>query len=115
MNWEQLGAILWVRWRLTRNQFTRGGQLNAVLSVFIVAMLAIVGGALGIAGILLGSLVVADATPQVLLLIWDGIIFGFLLFWFSGLMVEIQRSESIDVSKLLHLPITLPQVFCLNY
>ena len=35
MNWEQLRAILWLRWRLTRNQFTRGGQLNAVLSVLI--------------------------------------------------------------------------------
>jgi ABC-2 type transport system permease protein len=30
-------------------------------------------------------------------------------------MVEIQRSEVVDFTKLLHLPVTLPQVFAFNY
>jgi hypothetical protein len=37
------------------------------------------------------------------------------MIWASGLMVEIQRSESIDLPKLLHLPVTLRQVFVFNY
>ena len=115
MNWEQLRAILWLRWRLTRNQFTRGGQLNAVLSVVIAALLLMAGGALGVGSIFIGALVAAKASAQVLLLIWDGVLFAFLIFWLSGLIVEIQRSESIDVTKLLHLPVTLPQVFVFNY
>src|SRR5262249_51912873 len=36
-------------------------------------------------------------------------------FWLGALMVEIQRSESIDIPKLLHLPVTLSQVFVFNY
>src|SRR5438093_2425417 len=115
MNWEQLRAILWLRWRLTRNQFTRGGQLNAVLSVLIGTLLLMASGLLGIVSIFVGALVVAKTSAPALLVIWDGVLFAFLLFWLSGLMVEIQRSESIDIPKLLHLPVTLPQVFVFNY
>ena len=115
MNWEQLRAILWLRWRLTRNQFTRGGQLNAVLSVLLGALLLMGSGVLGIVSIFVGALVVAKTSALVLLVIWDGVVFAFLIFWLSGLMVEIQRSESIDIPKLLHLPVTLPQVFIFNY
>ena len=115
MNWEQLRAILWLRWRLTRNQFTRGGQLNAVLSVLIGALLLMASGVLAVASIFVGAVVVAKAPAPVLLLVWDGVLFAFLIFWLGGLMVEIQRSESIDIPKLLHLPVTLPQVFVFNY
>jgi len=115
MNWEQLRAILWLRWRLTRNQFTLGGQLTAVLSVRIGTLLLMASGLLGIVSIFVGALVVAKTSAPVLLVIWDGVLFAFLLFWLSGLMVEIQRSESIDIPKLLHLPVTLPQVFVFNY
>jgi Na+/melibiose symporter-like transporter len=33
MNWTQIRTVLWLRWRLTRNQWSRGGQLNAVLTM----------------------------------------------------------------------------------
>ena len=39
----------------------------------------------------------------------------FLFFWLIGLIVEIQRSETIDLPKLLHLPVALGRVFVLNY
>ena len=35
MNWTQLQAMLWLRWRLTRNQWRRGGQLNAVITLIL--------------------------------------------------------------------------------
>src|SRR5258708_30859155 len=115
MNWEQLRAILWLRWRLNRNQLVRGGQLNAVLSVILLVMLLIAAAGLGLGGVFLGYFLGGRSSPTVLLLTWDGVIFGFLLIWLGGLLVEIQRSESIDLAKLLHLPITLRQVFAFNY
>ena len=115
MNWEQLKAILWLRWRLSRNQFVRGGSLNALLSVLSAALLTLGALALGAGGLVGGWFAGAKAPPQVLLLVWDAVILTFLFLWASGVMVEIQRSESIDLPKLLHLPVTLQQVFVFNY
>ncbi len=115
MNWTQLRAILWVRYRLTRNQFVRAGQVNAVLSIFIMAALALAAIGLGVAGLALGPLAGRKAPPEVLMYIWDGLICGFCFVWLMGLVVELQRSESIDLDRLLHLPISLQQVFAFNF
>ncbi len=115
MNFEQLKAIIWVRWRLTRNQFSRGGSLNAVLSIFLVVFLAAVALGLMIGGFAGGFFGLSKASPKVLLLVWDAILIVFLFIWASGVLVEIQRSESIDLQKLLHLPLSLQQVFIFNY
>jgi hypothetical protein len=115
VNWEQLKAILWLRWRLSRNQFVRGGPVNAVLSVLFKVMLAMGALGLGAGGLVGGWFAGAKAPPLVLLAVWDAVVFAFLVLWASGLMVEIQRSESIDLPKLLHLPVTLQQVFVFNY
>lgn len=115
MNWEQLKAILWLRWRLSRNQFLRAGSLNAVISVLWIAILTL--GAVGCAvgGVVGGWIAGVRAPAAVLLLVWDGALFFFFIIWGTGLMVEIQRSESVDLPKLLHLPVTLQQVFVFNY
>jgi hypothetical protein len=115
MNWQQLKAILWLRWRLTRNQFARAGKLNAVLSILMLVMMGMAVLALAAGGVVGGYFAGSKAPPEMLMLIWDGVICAFLFIWLSGLMVEIQRSETIDLSKLLHLPVTLQQVFGLNY
>ncbi len=36
MNWDQLKTILWLRWRLTRNQMTRGKGIGGVVAAIIV-------------------------------------------------------------------------------
>ena len=38
MNWAQLRAMVWLRWRLTRHQLARGGQVNAVVSAIFVLL-----------------------------------------------------------------------------
>ena len=115
MNREQLLACLWLRWRLTKNQFARGGKLNAVMSFILVGLM--LAGAAGCAagGLMLGFFGLAKASPEALLWAWDGVMFVFLMFWVSGLMIELQRSETIELRKLLHLPVTLRQVFAFNY
>ena len=115
MNWSQLRTIIWLRWRLSRNQWSRGGTLNAVLTI-IVAMIGLaLGFAGGIAGLLGGTFILSKASPPVILIVWD-LIFGvFLFMWLAGIVSEIQRSEMIDISRLLHLPISLRNVFVINY
>ncbi len=115
MNWEQLKAIIWLRWRLTKNGFGRAGPVNAVIAFLMLGLMLTGGAVFGGAGFLAGAFALGKAEPRVLLWVWDGVLFGFLVVWLSGLMVEIQRSESVDLPKLLHLPVTLQQVFVFNY
>ena len=115
MNWSQLRTIIWLRWRLSRNQWSRGGKINAILTIIIAFIGLGIGFIGGIAGLLLGIFALAKASPQVMLVVWD-LIFGvFLFFWLAGIVSEIQRSETIDISRMLHLPISLRNIFLVNY
>ncbi len=69
----------------------------------------------GVGGLLGGLLGLAEAEPLLVMLVWDGIVAGFLFFWMIGVVTELQRSEIIDLSRLLHLPVSLRDVFLLNY
>lgn len=115
MNWEQLQTIFWLRWRLMRNQWARSGGLGAILAVLV--GLGSIGLALaGFTGGLLGALFgLADARPSLISGIWLGVTVVFLLFWLIGLLAELQRSEAIDLQKLMHLPVALGQLFVVNY
>ena len=115
MNWDQLQTVLWLRWRLTRNQWARSGGLGAIIAV-IAGLGAIIMGGLCFVGSLLGGIFgLADAPPSVIMGIWFGITAGFLFFWMIGLLTELPRSESIDLQRLMHLPVALGQMFVVNY
>src|SRR5438552_10022899 len=114
MNWTQLRAIVWLRWRLTRNQLARGGEINAIVSIVFVVLMLLGAVGSGLGGLALG-LAESKSAPLSLLFMWDAVIFMFVIFWLGGLMVELQRSEIIDIPRLLHLPVTLGQVFAINY
>jgi hypothetical protein len=107
--------MLWLRWRLTWNQWRRGGQVNAVITIIAVVLglgLAVAG---GVGGVVAGATALAKARPLVMMLVWDGLAGAFLLFWMMGVVTELQRSEVIDLSRLLHLPVSVRDVFLLNY
>jgi hypothetical protein len=115
MNREQLKTIFWLRWRLMRNQWARSGGLGAVISVLVGfgALVAAVGFfVLALLGAVFG---LRAAEPKVIMEIWMGVTAGFLFFWMIGLLTELQRSESIDLTKLMHLPVSLGQLFVVNY
>ena len=115
MNLAQLRAMLWLRWRLSRNQWRRGGQFNAVITLLMLIVglgLSVVGGFAGLAG---GALGLSHASPRATMLAWDGLVVLFLGLWTIGTVMELQRSEIIDLSRLLHLPVSLRDVFLLNY
>ena len=115
MHAQHLWTLLWLRWRLTRNQWRRGGQVNAIITLIVLLLGVVIAVAGGLGGILAGALALTKTTPLVSMLVWDGIVVGFLFFWMIGVVTELQRSEVIDASRMLHLPISLRDVFVLNY
>ncbi len=65
MNRGQLGALLWLRWRLTCNQWRRHGPLNAVITALVLVaglLLAIVGGVGGVLQSFVGLMVLQFLT-----------------------------------------------------
>jgi len=115
MHWSQIQTILWLRWRLTRNQWARGGRVSVAISFVVMALLLVIGVGGGVAGLLAGVLGLKGGAPPVLLAVYDGLTILFLLFWCIGILSTIQRSESVDIGKLLHLPVSLKSVFLVNY
>jgi hypothetical protein len=115
MNWDQLQTILWLRWRLMRNQWSRSGGLGAVIAVIMV-LGAVVLAAAGFAGGLVGGAFgLEGAKPSLIMLTWLVLTVIFLFLWTAGLLTELQRSETIDLQKLMHLPAVLGQLFMVNY
>ncbi|MBI5761563.1 MAG: hypothetical protein HZA46_23885 [Planctomycetales bacterium] len=115
MTWNQWQAILWLRWRLTVNQFHKGGVLSAVILGIVVVTAVIAGISLFFVGLVAGVFLLPKATAEHTLFVWDGITVGFLFFWLIGLVTELQRSELISLDRMLHLPLTLRGTFLLNY
>src|SRR5436190_17175372 len=116
MNWSQLRTVLWLRWRLTWNQWSRrGGGLSALLTILAVFTGCVIALGGGVAGTIAGAVALSKAPPHVVLLVWDVIILIFLFLWMIGVLAEIQRSETIDLGRLLHLPVSLKWIFVVNY
>jgi ABC-2 type transport system permease protein len=115
MNLSQLRTMLWLRWRLSRNLWRRGGALNAALMfvfTFLVIALAVLGSIGGVVG---GWLALSNLSPQVTMGVFDVLILTFMVFWMVGLLTELQQSQILDLSRFLHLPVALRDVFVLNY
>lgn len=115
MDGGHLRTILWLRWRLSRNQWSRGGSVNAVLTFLLMGIGLAISFAGGVAGLLAGIFLLDSVAPPIMLLVWDGIVLAFLFLWTIGLVSDIQRSESIDISRMLHLPVSLRGIFVINY
>lgn len=116
MWWADLRTILWLRWRLTRNQWSRSGRWSVGISIVVMILLLAIGVVGGLGGLLAGALGLGKSSrPEILLGIYDGLTVGFLVFWTIGVLSMIQRSEAIDIGKLLHLPISVRGIFLVNY
>jgi hypothetical protein len=72
MNWDQIQAILWLRWRLTKNQFARGGPINAVLSIIILGLVLIAALGIGLGAVFLGASALGKHARGAALA-WDGL------------------------------------------
>jgi hypothetical protein len=115
VNREHLRAFLWLRWRLLVHQIQRGGVVNVVLLAILAVGAVLLAASLFVTFFLVGLFALDDASPQVLLYVWDGLVFGFLLLWSIGLLVDLQRSEVLSLDRFLHLPVSLKGAFLINY
>jgi len=115
MNRDHLRTILWLRWRLMNNQLRRGGGLGAVIAIIMVAASSLLGATFFFGAMLMGIFGLDTASPATIMSVWFGITGFFLFLWLIGLLAELQRSETIDLQKLLHLPVALGQLFVINY
>ncbi len=115
MNWQQLQALLWLRWRLMANQWRRAGKLNAALMMIATVGLVALAIPLFFVCLATGLYVIPKAEPVYLLYAWDGVIVAFLFFWMIGLITELQRTEPLSITKFLHLPVSVNGAFLINY
>lgn len=115
MNWLHLQAFCWLRWRLSVNQWRRGGKLNAVLMTLLAAAALALAVPLAIACFVVGLLVFPEASPAQLMYTWDAVVIGLLFFWSIGVLTELQRSDSLTLSKFMHLPVSVQGAFLINY
>lgn len=115
MNWEQFRAILWLRWRLSRNQFLRGSRAGAVVAALAMVLVISLAVSALAGATLIGVFALKSASATELMFIWDAVVFFVLLFSLIAVLAELQRSESVELTRLLHLPIGLKQVFVFNY
>ncbi len=115
MNWQHFRAFIWLRWRLLVNQWRRAGKFTAALMIFITFASIILGIPLLIGCFALAAYLIPQAQPSVLMYAWDGLLVAFLIFWMIGLMTDLQRTESLALSKFMHLPVSVNGAFLLNY
>lgn len=115
MNLHQFTAIVFMRWRITWNRFTRSGITNQVLAG-LVAILAILGSAGGfLFATFFGSTLFGKIDSFNAIYAWDVVVALFLFGWAGAVLTELQRSEALSFKNLLHLPVSLFGAFLLNY
>jgi len=115
VNWHHLQAFFWLRWRLRINQLRRSGMANVVILTLLLVGAFLLAGALFITFLLVGLFAFSNASPAILLYVWDGLVVAFLFLWMIGLLQDLQRSEVLSLDKFLHLPVSLTGVFLINY
>jgi hypothetical protein len=115
VNWRQFQTFVWLRWRLQVNQLKRGGIANAVIMAILAVSCLFLAAFLFVVSFLVGLFALPQASPTVVMLVWDGLVVGFLFFWTVGLITELQRSEAVSLDKFMHLPVSPAGAFLLNY
>lgn len=115
MNWQHLRAFTWLRWRLMANGWRRGGRVNFVITAVFAACAVAASLPLFVGSLFFGMRVFVNRTPEHLLYTWDVLVVAFAFIWSIGLITELQRSESLALSKFLHLPVSLEGAYIINY
>ncbi len=121
---RQLYALLWLKYK----SFMGKGSASRIITMVVYGAIA-TGGILAViassaGGFYLGTLMEAPGTSTAnsggventdLILGLDIAVFVFLFMWLFGLMLELQRQDSIDLRSLLYMPVSLRMAFGLNY
>ena len=110
-----VAALIALQFHLVRHTLT-GGKL---LAYFVMG--CVIAGALAFAGVLaglfyfLGSAWFPEQPRSMTLLTLNLLLIVYLIGWFWGFAMEMQRSDVIDVKKMLHFPVPLSVINAINY
>jgi ABC-2 type transport system permease protein len=115
VNGRHFQAFVWLRWRLFVNQLRRGGAVNAVVQAIMAVAALGAAAVLSVVFFLVGLFAMRDASPVVVMYVWDGMAVAFLFTWTIGILVELQRSDPLSLDKFLHLPVSPTGIFLINY
>lgn len=108
----QLQALIRVKLLLLKHTFTT----NRAVSLILIGVIAVGACAVSLSGgVGLFFLGRATTEPVDVMIVCDILLVFFLSFWAFSLLMELQRSDIIDLRKILYLPVSLKMVFALNY
>ena len=112
-----LATILWLKWRLLRHSMMKmTGALAAVLTALIVIGVALVAVGLSVGLFVLGVFVELEKEQALpVLAITDALVFFFCIIWLVSILAEVQRSDVVDLRKMMYLPVSLRSVFIINF
>ncbi len=115
MNATHLWAVLQLRWRLGSRRWGRDSPTANVFSVLWTVVA--VGSAFATLGLSLGlgTYFLPGTPPVIVLLVWDAVIVTFLIWSLMSVVLDLQSTEGLLMDRMLHLPVSLPGVFLLDY
>lgn len=111
----QAFALIVLKLRLMRSTWTGMKTVSTVVLGFLLLMGGLVSLAVSAAAFYVAAYTEVQLTAFRLLGVLDAMILIFLFLWFWGLMMELQRSDTIDFRKMMYLPVSLPMIFSLNF
>ncbi len=112
---SNLRTFVWLRWRLRFNQLQNGSALGKVLAAVLLLSLALSCAGLLITGMALGAFAPRLIPQEFYFLFWDGFTATFCVLWAASMATDLQRSDAITFDRILHLPVSFPQAFFINY
>ncbi len=111
----QAAALLILKLRLMRTSSSASQLLSTALLSLVLVLGLLLSLALS-AGVFYGITGMQRAIdPVVLLIALDGVLGVFLFMWTFGLVVELQRSDTLDFRKMMYLPVSLRMIYFLNF
>ena len=114
MNRRQRRAVWWLYRTLLRRRWHRLGPGMKGLGALLVAVAAVLASGAFLLAITLGTIMLPNASPFAVLLVWDGLLAGFLFFRLAGIATDLRTNDSLSMHNLLHLPLVPSHVFLLN-
>ena len=112
---RQVWALIALKWTLLRHTWHAGRWVSLALGIGLSAGAILLSLGLAVGFYFLGMAAAKTETPAARLLLLDLPAALYLFFWLWGLLMEVQRSDIIDLRRLLHLPVSLRMVYLFNF
>lgn len=111
----QAWALFLLKWTLVKRGLGRQHFSGYILLLFLFVLGAAFSTAAGGFLYWLGRMVAVRQSPMGLLVLLDGVMALYCLFYAWGVLMELQRSDLIDFRKMLSLPVSLPAIYLINF